>query len=138
VTPQQTAARMAARAARARKEFQQSSRAIGIAAVKFTREYLTTSIYAIPEDVTKSGKKKWRRTGALRRGEQWELRGPFAVAIVNKVAYAEPRHEAGKRGRRKINPVRVSHWRDDLVKTFIPIVRDIRRDTLRDILRGRP
>ena len=134
-----TAAQLAAvnrrRAQIVRTEMRKSLRGLGSSMVAYCRERLTEEIYAIPEDVTSTGKKKWKRTRQLLKGEQYELREPDSVAVINKTPYAEPRHEAGKPGHRKINPLRVSHWRDELVTTFRPIVTDVARLTLQAIIR---
>lgn len=117
-------------------EFRKTMRGIGISARTYCRELLTNEIYALPEDVNpKTGKKKWTRTRKLIEGEKYEVRGPYEVAIVNATPYGVARHEAGKPGRRSINPLRVSHWRDELVKTFRSIVVDAIQLTLRDIYR---
>lgn len=118
------------------REFRQSSRALGISARAYSRQLMTEQIYALPEDRTKAGKKKWRRTGKLRRGETYRVEGLGTVIIENNVPYAEPRHEAGKPGRRPINPARESHWREELLEVFRPIVLDVRRSTIQDILRA--
>lgn len=135
MTAAQLAAAQKRRAALIDREFQATARGIGISALKFCKELLTSTIYAIPEDVSGTGRKKWRRTGNLRRSEKMELRSPYEVVVINTAAYAVPRHEAGKPGRRKINPLRVSHWRDELVRTFQPLVADLCRDTITAILR---
>ena len=77
----------------------------------------------------------WRRTGNLRRSEQWEVRGPLEIAIINRAAYAEPRHEAGKPGRRKVRYV--SHWQEEMAKVMRPIAVEQWRETVLDVLRGR-
>lgn len=111
------------RRAKLDKVLRQEARAIGLSALKFTKDHMTQTIYAIPEDRTRKGKKKWRRTGNLRRSEKFEVReGGLVVAIVNTASYSVPRHEAGKPGHRNINPLRVSHWRDAMLETFQPSV----------------
>lgn len=137
MTAQQLQRLMTRRAALVKSELTKTTRGLGISAVKFCKETMTREIYAIPEDVTSTGRKKWRRTGHLRRSERWELRSPYQVAIINDARYAEPRHEAGKRGRRAINPLRESHWRDELKRVFRPIEADAYRATILAILRRR-
>lgn len=117
------------------REFMASSRGLATSMVRFDKEKMTEEIYSLPEDRTAKGKKKWRRTGALRRAERFEVPDPYTILIINDMNYAEPRHEAGKPSRRGINPLRESHWRDELVETFRPIVLDVRRETLLAILR---
>lgn len=136
MTAQQLARRMQSRAALVEREFRASTQAIAVSALKFSKEKMS-EFYAIPEDVNpKTGKKLWRRTGHLRRSEQAQIRNAYVCAIVNTAAYAEPRHEAGKPNRRRINPVRRQHWRDELVATFRPIVLEVRRQTVLDLLKG--
>lgn len=137
MTAAQLAARHRRRAAAVEKEFRQTSNGLKIAAVKFTRELMTREIYGIPVDVTKAGKPKWRRTGNLRRSERAEVTSPYEVRIVNDAGYALFRHEAGKPGHRRVNPLRVSHWRDELVKTFQPLIADLYSKTVAAILETR-
>jgi hypothetical protein len=135
VTAAQIAKLMQRRADLVEPEFLATSRGLAKSAVKFTKELMTNEIYAIPEDVTRSGKKKWRRTGQLRRSERAEVVDPYTVRVYNTMAYAQPRHEAGKPGARAINPARESHWRDELVETFGPVVADLHHETVLAILR---
>ena len=132
-TAEQIAELMLKRRNLVEKEFRHSSNAIAKSVIKFSKEKLS-ELYAIPEDRYKNGKKKWRRTGALRRAERVEVPDPYTVRVVNDINYAQPRHEAGKPNHRKINPLRENHWRDELAETFRPIVLDVRRQTLIDIL----
>lgn len=125
------------RAAAVPREFLKTSHWLAVAAVKFAREKLTEEIYAIPEDARKNGKKKWRRTGNLRRSERAEVVDPYTVRVVNDAGYALPRHEAGKPGHRKINPLRESHWRDELQEAFRSIVADAYQLTIRAIMETR-
>ncbi len=78
-------------------------------------------IYSKPEDVGPSGRKLWVRTGELMAGEHAVLKGDTEVILTNAVSYAEPRHEAGKPGRRAINPARFAPWRDVLA----PVLRQL-------------
>jgi hypothetical protein len=135
VTAAQVAAAHRRRQQLADREFRATARGIALSALKYTKDRLTATIYAIPEDVSGTGRKKWRRTGNLRRSEKFEIPDPYTVVLVNTAAYAVPRHEAGKPGRRKINPLRISHWRDELVETFRSIVPDLVHQTIQDILR---
>lgn len=134
MTAQQYAKRMKAREKVFLPALAATTKGIGRAALKLSKEHLSI-IYSIPEDVTKKGKKKWRRTGHLRRSEQVQVRGPVEVAIINNAAYAEPRHEAGKPNRRRINPIRVVHWRDEMDKVMRPIAREQWKETIRDVIR---
>lgn len=132
----QLADRMKRRAEAVEREFRASSQGLAVSAVKFTKERMTEEIYSVPEDRRKNGKKAWRRTGHLRRSERAEVPNAYTVRVVNSAVYALPRHEAGKPGHRNINPARVSHWRDELLETFRPIVLDVRRQTVLDLLKG--
>lgn len=126
------------------REFRATLRGLGVSAVAFDKMKMIEEIYAIPEDVSpKTGKKKWKRTRDLLKGEKWEPRGLDAIAIVNRVPYAVRRERAsgsvprGKKARgdiHYINPVRESHWRDELVKTFRPLLADLYHDTIQAIL----
>lgn len=143
MTAQQLQRRMLRRAALVESEFSKTTKGLGIAAVKYCKEKLTAELYSIPEDVNKNGEKKWRRTGHLRRSERADQRGPYVVAIVNDAKrYAADRHERGKTTSeildytpRNVNPIRETHWRDDLAKTFRPIERDAYRATVLALLR---
>lgn len=146
-----TAAQLAAlhrrRAARVPVEFQKTMNGVKISLLKYEKELMTSEIYAIPEDLKKSGiakqkagrkilgsDKKWRRTGHLRRSERAEVTDPYTVRLVNDAVYAKPRHEAGKPNKRHINPLRESHWRDEAVKLWESIKGDLLEATIRDIL----
>lgn len=137
MTAAQLAARHRRRAAAVPREFRQTANGLKIACVKFTRELMTKEIYGIPVDKTKAGKPKWRRTGNLRRSERAEVSDPYTVRVVNDAGYALFRHEAGRPGGRKINPLRISHWRDELLKTFQPLIADLYKDTVKAILETR-
>jgi hypothetical protein len=134
VTAQQLARRMRARDKELKTALSFTTKAIGRAAIKLSKEHLSI-IYSIPVDVGKNGKPKWRRTGHLRRSEGVQVRGPVEVVIFNTAAYAEPRHEAGKPNRRKINPIRVVHWRDEMDKVMRPIALEQWRETVRDVIK---
>ncbi|HEV8176114.1 MAG TPA: hypothetical protein VGP44_00355 [Gemmatimonadales bacterium] len=136
MTARQLAQKMKQREKLVEREFLASSKGLARSLLPYSKNLLTTEIYALPEDLTRAGKKKWRRTGHLRRSERVEVRTPYVVALVNDAAYAEPRHEAGKPGRRHINPLRVSHWRDQVRETFASVVLDLRHETVQAILRG--
>ena len=132
------------------REFTHSSNAIAKSIIKYEKQRMTEIIYGIPEERTKTGKKKWKRTGHLRRVERAYLRDPFTVVVVNDARYARARHNYGKketrtqrlareakgRQKRSFNPARVLHGRDEVRRIFRPIVRDVRRQTLLDILRA--
>lgn len=128
-TALELAARYNTRAALIEREFGATMRGVRTAAERYCKETLIAEVYAIPEDRTKSGKKKWTRTRRLLNAEKAVLSDPFTVEVVNATLYAEPRHEAGKPGRRKINPLRESHWRDELLATFRPLLADLCQQT---------
>ena len=138
VTPAEADVLWKKRRARIDKALKQQARALGLSALKYTKDHMTRTIYAIPEERTKKGKKKWRRTGNLRRSEKMEVReNGFVVAIVNTATYSVPRHEAGKPGARNINPLRISHWRDDMLETFSESVLPEWRQAVLDVLRDK-
>lgn len=134
MTAEQLARRYQRRAQIVEQEFAKTSRGLAISAVKFCREKLTELIYSQPiPKRPKSGKPMWRRTGLLRRSEQADTPDAYTVRVTNTAAYAEPRHEAGKPGRRATRYP--AHWRDELVKTFRSIVTEAHARTWRDILK---
>lgn len=144
MTPDQIAQAMNRRARDVQTEFRATLRGLGKSAVAFGKMKMIEEIYAIPEDVSpRTGKKKWKRTHDLLRGEKWEPRGLDAIAVVNAVPYAAARHAAtasAPRGKKQkgepsyINPLRESHWRDELVATFRPLLADLYHDTMTAIL----
>lgn len=106
-------------------------------AEEFCRKKLLAEVYAIPEDTTASGKKKWERTRDLLAGEQGVIERRFTVKMTNDQPYATARHDAGKPGKRHINKRRESHWRDEMVAEFQPRLAELYRTTLLAALRGR-
>lgn len=91
-------------------------RAIGELALQLSDRLLTQEIYSKPEDRTPSGRYKWRRTHLLAVSETMRMaEDGTQIILENRADYAEPRHEANKPGRRRINPARTAHWRDDLL-----------------------
>lgn len=134
MTAKQLAAKMRARAAAVEPEFRKTTNGLAVSALKFCRERLTADIYALPVPKRpRSGKPMWRRTGNLRRSERAEVKDAYTAAIVNDAVYAEPRHEAGKPGRR---PTRYpAHWRDELREAFASILQDAYRLTVLAILK---
>jgi hypothetical protein len=81
-------------------------------------------------------KKAWTRTGHLRRSEKAEPTDAYTVRVYNEATYALPRHEMGKPGA-KLKCRYPSHWRDELLKVFRPIVREVYELTIRKILEGK-
>jgi len=156
MTAEQIARKMKKREELARKEFQATTRGVAVSALSFTKKKMSEEIYAIPEDLSASGRKRkasveargkkftavgkdkaWRRTGHLRRSEKFEIRDPYTVAIVNTADYAVPRHDAGKPGHRRINPARISHWHDDLRVAFSEgLLQDLYHSTVEAILKA--
>lgn len=141
-------------------ELRQTMGSFGVSAVRLTKEIMTREIYSIPEDRTARGEarfqrflrtrgagqsfrpqrgdRKWVRTGHLRRSERFVVEGSgldMRVAVLNDANYAEPRHEAGKPGRRNINPQRRSHWRDDMFEVLNPVFQDLIAEVVRDVMR---
>jgi|GEM_PF-4584271 len=156
MTADQVARKMKKREQLVAREFTQTTRGVGVSALAFDKQKMTEEIYAVPEDLSASGKKRqasaaargkkftpvgkdkaWRRTGHLRRSEKFDILDPYTVAIVNTASYALPRHEAGKPGHRNINPARVSHWHDDLKVAFGEgLLRELYHSTMVDILKA--
>jgi hypothetical protein len=119
---------------------------VKISMVKFTRELMTAGIYAIPEDRTKQGKKKWRRTGHLRRSERAEVTDPYTCVLINDAIYAQRREAASgsvSRGKKAkgdvhyVNPLRECHWREEAVKLWDSIKGDLLEATMKAIMEGR-
>lgn len=158
-----TAAQLAAlhrkRAEAVPREFSKTMNGVRIAMVKYTKELMTNEIYAIPEDLKKSGiakqkagrkilgsDKKWRRTGHLRRSERGEVTDPYTCVLINDAIYAKRREAAsgsvsrGKKAKGEVhyvNPLRECHWREKAKELWESIKGDLLHATMRDILRGR-
>jgi hypothetical protein len=162
MTPEEIAVRMLKRRDLVEKEFKKTVHGLAVSAWATSKQEIS-KIYAIPEDRTAQGEarfqqflerrrsgeivagtvfrarrgdRKWVRTGHLRRSERVEERSAYEFALVNDAAYSEPRHEAGKPGRRKINPLRQNHWRDETRKVMDPLVQESFRMTLLAILKA--
>lgn len=135
MTAHELARLMRRRAAAVEPEFQKTTNGLAVDALRFSRGKITDEIYALGVDRTAAGKAKWKRTGLLRRGERVETPDAYTIKLVNDAGYALFRHEAGKPGRRKINPLRLSHWRDETVEAFRSILVDAYRLTWEAILR---
>jgi hypothetical protein len=112
------------------------------------REYLAASIqelsraamqrliYSKPEDESTTGRKLWVRTGQLLNNEKSLLKGDGEIVLTNATDYAEPRHEAGKPGRRAINPARFAPWRDVMQDTFRQLQLAIYENAIQEWLQG--
>jgi hypothetical protein len=146
MTAAELAARHRRRAAAVPREFQKTMNGVKISMVKFTKELMTTEIYAIPEDLTEKGKKKWRRTGHLRRSERAEVTDPYTCVLINDAIYARRREAAsGSAGRGKktgdavhyVNPLRECHWREKAKELWESIKEDLWHATVRDIMETR-
>jgi hypothetical protein len=98
-------------------------RRIGSLAHQLANRLLTQEIYSKPEDVSPSGRPKWRRTHFLAVSEKpaqfIEHGDGIDCRLENTAEYAEPRHEANKPGRRRINLYRTAHWHDDMVQIMV-------------------
>lgn len=149
---------MGARASRLLPALESTTRGLAVSAWRLDKEKITEGIYALPEDLTNKGERrharlrrqrgpgsvipfrkgdrKWVRTGHLRRSERVEITGPASFQLANSASYAEPRHEAGKPGRRKINPARESHWQEETAAIMRPIVQEQWHETVLDVLRS--
>ena len=103
------------------------------------RRQINRGIYDKPEDTSPTGRKLWVRTNRLKNHEFVLLRemgdDRFELVIRNDMPYAEPRHEANKPGRRRINPYRTAHWRDDALANLQPWLDRRLRDALNEIHR---
>lgn len=123
------------RVGKAPAEVQRTVERIGVAMLGTSRRHMQEEIYSIPEDTTKSGKKKWVRTGSLYNAEQLQFAPDRAgVILTNTMVYARARHELGRDGRKTKRP---AHWRDPLFKELrSTIEREYRRMTA-SILEGR-
>lgn len=113
-------------------------------AQQFSRGRMIAEIYAIPEDTNAKGEKKWQRTRELLEAEKGILSQPYEVRLINDRPYAVRRERAsaaagrGKKARgdvHYINPVRESHWRDELLEAFQPLLMDLYHDTMLAILK---
>jgi len=93
----------------------------------------TPFIPGTPKRGSKGAQKAWKRTGALRRGERVEVPNSYRVDVVNDVVYAEPRHEAGKPGRRRTRFP--AHWRDEWKQEFRPRVQMAYREAVLRIMK---
>lgn len=115
MTADEIAALMERRTAAVERELQQAVRQLGVEALAASRKFMTADIYAKPVPKRpRSGKPQWTRTGQLRRAERLQVdTSGYQVTLVNDMAYAEPRHEAGKPGRR--NTRYPAHWRDQTI-----------------------
>lgn len=95
-----------------------------------SRKALKELIYDKPVPKGPRSKKPlWKRTGNLRRSEHKRVATAYLGIIYNDAGYAEPRHEAGKPGRRKTRYP--AHWQDVAAVKARPQVRKIYRDALR-------
>lgn len=135
MTAAELAALYARRAARVEREFGRTAAQVRNDAQAFVDEALTRGVYAKPEDVSSTGRPKWRRTNLLAHSERANVADPYTVTVINTAPYAVTRHEAGKPGRRKINPYRISHWRDELVAAFRGRMNSYWQQTVQRILR---
>lgn len=100
------------RAGRAPSELRQLVRRTGRRMLTVSRQHMRKQIYSIPEDTTRAGRKKWRRTGILLQGEKLRYAPDgSAVTLTNEVSYARSRHELGRDGRKTTRP---AHWREGI------------------------
>lgn len=134
------------------------------------KEHLNEDIYSNPEDtggfsytksgrgtaaeafkVKKSGKraksakgrKKWRRTGALRRSERQKVVSDTEGIVYNDAAYALARHDLGLRSgdKRAIkgsnrDSSRIAPWRVDAIEDTEEARREAYREPILKALRG--
>lgn len=106
------------RAARLPAAFREGTKNATHILVAESKELLNELVYSKPEDVgsfsykgnaekgfevttsgrrrvSSKGKKKWRRTGNLRRSEQWRVLSDTEGLVYNDAGYALPRHDLG-------------------------------------------
>lgn len=104
----------ALRAGRVRPEVRSLVERAGKRMLNVSRRHMDEQIYSIPEDVSpRAGKKKWVRTGNLRKAEDLVYAPDGSgVTLTNKMIYARSRHELGRDGRKTIRP---AHWREGIV-----------------------
>ncbi len=111
-TPRGLAEEWAARAGRVQPEIRLLVQRTGKRILKVSKEHMKAQIYAIPEDTTKAGKKKWTRTRKLINAEGLVYAPDgSAVTLTNPMVYARSRHELGRDGRKTKRP---AHWRDGI------------------------
>ncbi len=111
--------------------------ALGQLAIAVDERLLTEEVYSKPEDVTPTGRMKWRRTNFLAAMETMRMEeGGTRIVIDNLAPYAEPRHEANKPARRQINPLRTAHWRDDMLLVLGSVVTERLQRVKARVLRG--
>ncbi len=98
-------------------------------------KHMDRDIYAKPVDRSSTGRPLWHRTRDLRAAERPEYAPDGAgVKLVNAMTYAEPRHEAGKPGRRLTK--RPAHWRDEMREELRQEIPDALHAMNLRILRG--
>jgi len=111
--------------------------ALGQLAKSVSDRVLKQEIYDKPEDVRPSGKPKWRRTNLLAVSQTVDFaEDGYTVVLGNSADYAEPRHEANKPDRRKINPYRTAHWLDDTLQILSEEVPERLRRAQAEVFRG--
>lgn len=165
MTPQQLAALMRRRATRLLPALENTTRGLTVSALRLAKEKLQEGVYALPEDrtargerrfarfvaghrpgqvfVPRKGDRKWVRTGHLQRSQHPVQLGPTKFAIANSAIYAAERHEAGKASSdilkhkpRNIGEGRESHWMDEMFAIMQPIAQEQWRQTVLDVLRA--
>lgn len=122
-TAAEIAARWARRGGAVNPEVRRTVRQLGERVLAAGLRHMEADIYAKPVDRSGTGRPKWQRTGDLKRAERLEWAPDGAgFTLTNALDYAEPRHEAGKPGRRKTT--RPAHWREEALaelRVAIPV-----------------
>jgi hypothetical protein len=95
MTLAQYAALMQQRAGQMQYQVEQATRKATDILHAESKRLINEEIYSIPEDVDATGKKKWRRTGMLRRSEKSKVLAAYEGAVDNYASYALPRHNLG-------------------------------------------
>jgi len=119
-TPAGLAEAWAARTEKVLPEIRQLVQRTGRRMLTVSKRQMRRQIYAIPEDMTATGKKKWVRTGNLLNAEDLAYApNRSGVTLTNGMIYARARHELGRDGRQTKRP---AHWRDGIYAELLPTV----------------
>jgi len=108
---------------------------MGEEALRISKATMEELIYAHPIPTTRQGKPRWKRTRNLIMRERVVFRTtPPTATLINKVRYAEIRHEMGKPERKGTHWP--AHWRDivrgEIRQRFTPLL----QSRLQSILAG--
>jgi hypothetical protein len=133
-TNQQLVQSWQSRAGRVQPAFRQLVRRTGQRMLKVSKSHMRQQIYRIPEDTTKTGRKKWVRTGRLLNAEKLVYAPDgSAVTLTNEMPYARARHELGRNGRQT---KRIAHWREGIYAELLEDVHQDMSTTLFQVMKG--